>query len=126
MKGWEALKALEEGKKIRLSTWCKGSYTFERGNMIVHNKSFDFFMDAFLLDDWEIYEEPEEGLKPEGCPLCKKCVELLSSSNEEYQTYLAWIKCWDCELELYIKEYNTDIESVKRKAIKKWNTRAAS
>lgn len=78
MKTWEALKAADEGKKIRRKCWAYGVYSFKDESrfcnpcnpaLITHycrkkfNRTFENIMledldwDVIFADDWEIYEE---------------------------------------------------------------------
>lgn len=78
MKTWEALKAADEGKKIRRKCWMDDVYsfkdegarfgkpvlithlgwgTFERNFEIVILEHLDW--DAIFVDDWEIFHEEE-------------------------------------------------------------------
>lgn len=79
MKTWEAIKALEEGKKIRRKYWAK-DYRLEKDkdddiiecypNEGLYDLA-DNVIDSCDLkaNDWEIYEEPKEEIK--NC--CKVC-----------------------------------------------------
>lgn len=71
MKTWEALKAADEGKKIRRKCWADGVYSFKDekarfGKPALWrtfgrnfgNVSLEYLgWDAIFADDWEIYEE---------------------------------------------------------------------
>ena len=75
MKTWEALKAADEGKKIRRKWWAKGIYSvkterpcFGGTALVTHfgSKSSNntnyikvgvVDWDEVFADDWEIYEE---------------------------------------------------------------------
>lgn len=73
MKTWEALKAADEGKKIRRKCWVKGVYSIKEENsrfgdtaLVTHYKLSNKFgtcdnvslewleWDAIFADDWEI------------------------------------------------------------------------
>lgn len=78
MKTWEALKAANEGKKIRRKCWANGVYSFKDESrfcnpaLITHygwknfNRAFentrleDLNWDDIFADDWEIISEKEE------------------------------------------------------------------
>lgn len=82
MKGYEALKHLDEGKKIRRDYWSSVEYLVKiqceenrsGPNWIIVDESdnalIDFDVDLLLSDGWEIYKDgsflPE--IKP--CPFC--------------------------------------------------------
>ena len=75
MKTWEALKAADEGKKIRRKCWSYDEYSFKdegkrfgKPVLITHCGCETFLeteilehlgWDAIFADDWEIYEEEE-------------------------------------------------------------------
>lgn len=60
----EAMKALEEGKKVRIKHWqencclCIGS----DGTIFDQAKDSTFCIEEWLLTEWELYEEPERTL----------------------------------------------------------------
>lgn len=66
MKCWEAMKALEEGKKVRQKNWHEGMYSFldsvdlwvvDNGSQWPKKKSM---MGEAVFSEWELYEEPEQ------------------------------------------------------------------
>lgn len=69
MKTWEALKAADEGKKIRRRWWAASMYSFKDESrfcnpaLITHYGTLgkesleDLIWDDIFADDWEIYEE---------------------------------------------------------------------
>lgn len=76
MKTWEALKAADEGKKIRRNWWSKGTYCFRDeprfskpvlmmtyschghlGRTFKTSSMEDLDWDDIFADDWEIYKE---------------------------------------------------------------------
>lgn len=82
MKTWKALKAADEGKKIRRKWWSEGIYCFKSDwtrfdtpALIKHychgtfDRTFeissmeDLDWDDVFADDWEIYEEEEVSKK---------------------------------------------------------------
>ena len=62
MKLWEAMKALEEGKKVRRVDWKKDIYVY-KGDDGIHHKSNgedSYIMTTLSLDDtneWELYDD---------------------------------------------------------------------
>lgn len=59
MKFWEAMKALEEGKKVRKSEWDPKYYLVKdknSGNIV--DEENNLHADCKQYDDWELYEEP--------------------------------------------------------------------
>lgn len=74
MKTWEALKAADEGKRIRQRFWSEGVYSFKKDSrfgvcksmLAMHYPDQDYDedfgeldWDEIFADDWEIYEEEE-------------------------------------------------------------------
>lgn len=60
MKFWEAMKALEEGKKVRCKRWLPGHLMCKKSDNTSANDRRDFW---FCIDEeWELYEEPERSL----------------------------------------------------------------
>ena len=56
MKFWEAMKEMQNGKKVRKKTWDENCYLIMKDNYIVDEWDDDKI--TFSLDgDWEIYEE---------------------------------------------------------------------
>lgn len=66
---WEAIKELQEGKRIRQSHYAKGVYLYmdDDGYIRFNDGEKYRFMGGVNLDDdeWEIYEELEEETKYE-------------------------------------------------------------
>lgn len=69
MKTWEALKAADEGKKIRRKCWRKGTYS-DKEELASGDTALVTYLDwgsgvdglewdDVFADDWEIYEEEE-------------------------------------------------------------------
>ncbi len=54
MKFWEAMKALEEGKKIRCKEWPSNVWDSKYGT----NGSHLLSLDVYSSHEWELYEEP--------------------------------------------------------------------
>lgn len=64
MKFWEALKAIEEGKKVRAETWYKSEYISldEEMDVVTHLGCIyhPTLSNAFLSLEWKIYKEPQK------------------------------------------------------------------
>ena len=61
MKFWEAMKCLEEGKKVRKKIWDKDCYLTIKNNHIVDEWDDDEIVSTLSLDgEWEIYEPKKE------------------------------------------------------------------
>ena len=59
MKTWEAIKALENGKKVRYESWEEGKYLYVSDNVIVWYNGLAIDPDTImtLKDGWQIYIE---------------------------------------------------------------------
>jgi hypothetical protein len=53
MKFWEAMKAMEEGKKVRCTCWAKDSYV-DQGSL---TQGEVFSIGLLMNEKWELYEE---------------------------------------------------------------------
>lgn len=55
----QAVKWMEEGKKVRVTNYIKGEYLFIEGNRFFdeEDNEYSLFVDDTLSTDWEIYEE---------------------------------------------------------------------
>lgn len=61
MKFWEAMKALEEGKKVRCCNWLKHEFIFKElkyGFISYINDIWKGPSGYWVCNEWEIYEEP--------------------------------------------------------------------
>ena len=56
MKFWEAMKALAEGKRIRVAWWGSEQYLESKGNLIVDNKGNEIQV-LHLNHTYELYQE---------------------------------------------------------------------
>jgi hypothetical protein len=58
MRLWEAIKKMQEGKKIRNCGWHQGGYIYITGNNI-YDEEVNVFMPMYsdTSDRWELYEE---------------------------------------------------------------------
>ncbi len=71
MKFWEAMKALQEGKKVRCKDWDNKSFYDYRPDYFLHSDmlfspgnlcSHQFSDDEILYCQWELYEEPRQSI----------------------------------------------------------------
>ena len=62
MKFWEAMKCLEEGKKVRRLGWHEGEYLYidEKHNICDEYGNYAELCYIGNKDNWEIYEEKKE------------------------------------------------------------------
>ena len=60
MKFSEAMKALEEGKKVRREDWNEGCFVYVLNDSVFDEKgsSRSIYLSAPFLENWELYEEP--------------------------------------------------------------------
>lgn len=58
MKFWEAMKALEEGKRVRMCQWPKESYIHINITNYIENEKYDDCSINFTSGEWELYVEP--------------------------------------------------------------------
>jgi len=67
LKSWEALKALEEGHKIRLINWAEDRFIYMYKNEIVRENGrwFEGDIQSFNLKIWELYSPPKKKIKKE-------------------------------------------------------------
>lgn len=60
MNFWEAIKALEEGKKVRRSYWEEDSYIYIDSNNVLRD-NYGALQDLYYIpdddNDWTIYKE---------------------------------------------------------------------
>ena len=58
MKFWEAMKLMEEGKKVRRKTWLENEYIYlDEYNIIMDEKDEPLETMHYIgQNDWEIYE----------------------------------------------------------------------
>lgn len=113
MKGSEVLKVFEDGKKLKFSNISEPKYMYLNCGEIKNEDGdrCDITVDSLYRSSWEIYEEPEEELKP--CPFCK------SKRTSVVGGVKYFVKCNDCI------SCGPDADQ-KEFAIKLWNTRTAS
>ena len=60
MKAWEAMKLLEEGKKIRDKSWGEGYYIYLDADGDIIDESNNQYLVANISDiskDWELYDD---------------------------------------------------------------------
>lgn len=60
MKFWEAMKALDEGKRVREKDWGVGAYWSFKSSGSIYATITDIFV--LSSTEWELYEEPEKTL----------------------------------------------------------------
>lgn len=58
MKFWEAMKALEEGNKVRVKEWSPGAYWWFKSSSSLDATITDIFI--LSTKEWELYEEPQK------------------------------------------------------------------
>ena len=103
----EAVKALNEGKKIRSNIWEKGDYVTLKDNKVVtiDEQPSGLYIDDFSADFWEEYKEPvlyeEEKkylsavIKPFKDRVCY--IQKVETTNSDNQFIFIRLKRYDCE-----------------------------
>lgn len=144
MKGWEALKALEEGKGAYRKSSNRGKYwvyiikngrlcekcicscpEYHKGFTTDPNRySSSLQLSDLLAEDWEIYEE-EPTLKP--CPFCGSSVMdcyLTYADHDDFNYSFHEITCdtLGCALIFKIRRRVSD-RNAYDELIKRWNQR---
>jgi hypothetical protein len=76
MKFWEAMRYLEEGKKVRKVGWNEKDYICLNENEIV-DEDGDLYSSVSICEEWELYEEVEENSASE----FKKLAQALQSEE---------------------------------------------
>ena len=90
MKFEEALLKLKNGEKIRRKFYVEKYYIYLDGNGILRNSSNSYVsilnQNEILADDWEIYNDNEEGLIGKFCynKLLKNICIVLEYANFQY------------------------------------------
>lgn len=103
MKLWEAMKALEEGKKVRSSNWDKNEYVV----MDPYTKRFVYGSDGRIAHiytayfDWELYDErkPADELTKD---LYDIVYNMLKADDISYDEYLETIDAKDHDNTYYL------------------------
>ena len=76
MKFWEAMKALEEGKKVRCRGWESNQAIFKLNDCIAKLNDTTQNWHLYHGDEWELYEEPQKKCVDNKALLKKKVSEL--------------------------------------------------
>ena len=115
MKTWEALKALGEGKKVRLKYWGSGRYIYrtENGRILDNTEDIVFLnLTSEMIDgEWEVYEKKtiDKWLNPTcyeyggfscECPVCHKTT--LITKTPEFPNLIYY--CMYCGTKNIVKE----------------------
>jgi hypothetical protein len=115
MKPWEAVKALEEGKKVRIKNWNVNSYIYMNGLDIYDhndNKCFTSIVNL-LINDWELYEESKRLRDLE----VGKLFKVKNGSNKKYMKINETCGCNSIDFEneqlVWISETKEVYESLK-------------
>ena len=106
MKFWEAVREMQDGKKIRRKTWDDGDYIYMNYGELIDERDKQYSINyVFNDDEWEIYDERKDAseilkalakeLKTALSDTCmiltpnevKMLKEVLSELNEKYKIY---------------------------------------
>lgn len=102
----EAVKALNEGKKIRRNDWSKGDYVTLKDNKVVTigDEPSGLYIEDFSANCWEEYKEPV---------LNEKEKEYLSAVIKPFRdrvVYILKVEAGECNwlISIKIKRYDED------------------
>lgn len=90
MKFWEAMKAMEEGKKVRNEKWTKDQYLYlSISNEILDEKGRDVGINYIGIagSNWEIYEE-KKPVDPKFKELYQYLKEENGFTNSQYGEFI--------------------------------------
>jgi hypothetical protein len=99
MKFWEAMKALEEGKKVRCLKWIKNEFIFKDPKHGFISDNDDIWKGPsgyWICEEWELYEEPVKTYTfTEAIQLMKqgKCIkrkDWIGFIREQGDSHLYW------------------------------------
>lgn len=114
MKFWEAMKAAEEGKKVRNKRWVTGCYIFKEGERYFTADGNPFCDFVRSTDgEWEIYEDKKE-VDPKFKEMYKYLKNHDGFANTQYCDFIYLHNKEDHLLEFYrqllemAKEYKLD------------------
>ena len=112
MKCWEAMKCLEEGKRVRRKDWLESSYIcLSREKNVVDKGGYDYEIGNQFDDNWEIYDDRED------CPqefkdLWKAFQATHCSNKDEIEDFWACVPfsfiTMHQEMERLLNEMNKD------------------
>ena len=95
MKLWEAIKALEEGKKVRAVYWSESLYVYKDlyGNYITE-EGISLFDSSLLNKDaeWELYDDREPVEK-----LVKNLYNIVCELQNDFYSYDEYLDTIDAE-----------------------------
>ncbi len=96
----EALKALEEGKKIRKSYWDKGYYVYVGEKNKLFNNSGKPFGVFELADYWRIYEDDKKAdarfaISDEEREIISNCISAFKKNMCVVQKEADWLDFYD-------------------------------
>ena len=99
MRGWEALKALEKGQRLRVKTWESGKFVWlQNGNMrdeLGFARNFETSNSLFIGDEWEAVQDFHDikwAIKQLGNSLSvRRSAWVEHASIEEVDDRLFWV-----------------------------------
>lgn len=104
MNFWEAIKALEEGKKVRRSYWEEDNYIYIDSDNVLRD-NYDDPQDLYYIpdddDDWIIYEEKKEITDDKFKQLYNLVVNEQAYLNRQYEDFIKEHKLEDHLTDFY-------------------------
>lgn len=85
MKFWEAMKAMEEGKKVRNVNWGEHQYIYlDKNDKSIIDEEEDYFPIRYIDDEeiWEIHEEKYEEKKEAPYALRQLAIDLMQFDSD--------------------------------------------
>jgi len=93
MKFWEAMKALEEGKSVRLKEWPSSAYWSFKQTGYLGMTVVDLLVLA--SKEWEFYEDFYKNH-------CQCCGAKITKQKNHPATHALYLKCLECGLTDYV------------------------
>lgn len=119
VKFWQAMKELEEGKKVRCKDWASDTWIDRKGDDSREEKP-SLYWTQCVNKEWELYEEPKEesnSLMPDG-----RCFSLISDQgNVRIEQILEeeGRPCFKISIEPFPPEHTLTFDEVV-KGLKEW------
>ena len=96
MRFWEAMKVLEEGKKVRKLEWEEDSYIYLKDDIIFWHDDEPFFTSEIDFENkWEIYKEKKEIIDEKFKRLYHLVKDEQAYLNRQYEDFITEHKLED-------------------------------